>query len=74
MEQTAQLMNKIEEINRVIKIIRIEVEELKEGLLYPPEGEIREEFIEEVEKKEKEGKFSVYQDINQFFSKIEKDV
>lgn len=74
MEQTAQLMNKIEEISRVIKIIRIEVEELKEGLLYPSEDEIKEEFIEEVEKKEKEGKFSVYQDINQFFSKIEKNV
>lgn len=66
MEQEALILEKLGEIDKNISLIKTELEELKEELVYPPENMIKKEFIEEVERIEKEGKFKEYSDADSF--------
>ncbi len=69
-----QVMIKINSLQETVNSIKEELVELKEEIIYPPETKIKPAFAKEVEKKEKEGKFSSYKNINEFFAEIEKDV
>lgn len=74
MEQEVLILEKLGEIDKNISLIRTELEELKEELVYPPENMIKKEFIEEVERIEKEGKFKEYSGTDSFFRELEEDV
>ncbi len=69
-----QLMSKINILQETVNSVKEELVELKEELVYPPETKIKLAFVKEVEKKEKEGKFSSYKNVNEFFTEMEKDV
>ncbi len=71
MEQEVLILEKLGEIGKNISLIRTELEELKEELFYPAEDRIKKDFIEEVERIEKEGKFREYSDADSFFRELE---